>query len=912
MKSKEKKLFFLILLIAILVRGLTLLTPELWSDETNVGLMSLRVMNGEFPVFFYGQAFMGSLEAYLAGALFLLTGATPFALELLPVLLSLIFLFLLFVLARNYFGSLVARYSILLLALPPLFFLRWVHEARPHYPLTLVFGTLLLLLSHQVIYRKSSPSKKTLLYLTMGVIGGVGWWTNYLIITFILPVAFFLFLDNKKIVFSLNCFFSLFFFVIGSSPLWVYNVTHHFPIAGITNPGALANLLPYLKDFFTNAFPILLGFLPPLTENKGDLIGYLIIGPIYLLAFFYYLFIFRKNLRSASTLGLNRDFSGDLLIHVFLLNLFLHLATNYGSRLSDNDQKYFLPFYVCFPVFVSLFLANLNKKQAVLSRLLLALILISNLIGLVRHDGWTVLNVGKYKTYQDQQASEDRLIRFLTQNRYDRFYYGVPGKTLTFKSKEALIASDLYQEGYPKYADQVDSSRRLAYLSQGESEVFEDNIKAIGGSFKKIKAGDGYLLYTAFHPPAESFQPIPRHLWTGTSDLYPMDVKNAFDGDIATGWGTRGPQKQGTYFLIDLGKVATVGKIAYIPANYREVPVGYEVSLSLDGRTWQTVSKVPEYHGPTFWSGPNPLTKVRQGRIETVFPAQPCRFVKISLLQDSNGNAWSINELFLFSPDDHSKKGASPIPTEGDITQLLNFFQEQGIHFVYADHWLSAEIRVKSGWKIQTPPSNLFTGENGEDDPPADTFTPARLDRGVALAVKQEDKELEHLLGECRQAYRQTMIGPLVIYYDFPGSSPPRPLIKTDWEVTSNVNPRDAGKALDGNPATRWTTGKSQEPGIYFQIDFKQTLTVRGCALSLGKSPNDYPRSLKLLASLDRETWREIKTTAESGLYWTGETLLKMTGTRFFFSPVQMRYLRLLQEGRDPTNYWSIHELQLF
>lgn len=132
MENNEKKIFFLIILVSILVRGLTLLTPELWSDETNVGLMSLRVMDGEFPVFFFGQSFMGSLEAFLAGSLFQFIGPSPLTLELLPVILSILFLVFLYLLAKTFFGYKTALITIALLSIPPLFLMRWSHEARPH------------------------------------------------------------------------------------------------------------------------------------------------------------------------------------------------------------------------------------------------------------------------------------------------------------------------------------------------------------------------------------------------------------------------------------------------------------------------------------------------------------------------------------------------------------------------------------------------------------------------------------------------------------------------------------------------------------------------------------------------------------------------------------------------------------
>jgi len=41
------------------------------SDEDTMGLMALHIAHrGEFPVFFYGQYYMGTLEAYIGALLF--------------------------------------------------------------------------------------------------------------------------------------------------------------------------------------------------------------------------------------------------------------------------------------------------------------------------------------------------------------------------------------------------------------------------------------------------------------------------------------------------------------------------------------------------------------------------------------------------------------------------------------------------------------------------------------------------------------------------------------------------------------------------------------------------------------------------------------------------------------------------
>ena len=73
------------LILALAALGRLVLAAHGWpdfdSDESIVGLMTDDILrHGAHPVFFYGQNYMGALQAYLAVPFFLLLGATPFAL----------------------------------------------------------------------------------------------------------------------------------------------------------------------------------------------------------------------------------------------------------------------------------------------------------------------------------------------------------------------------------------------------------------------------------------------------------------------------------------------------------------------------------------------------------------------------------------------------------------------------------------------------------------------------------------------------------------------------------------------------------------------------------------------------------------------------------------------------------------
>src|SRR5260370_23779066 len=69
-------------------------------DEAMIGLQAERILHGQFPTYFYGQAYMGTLEAYLAAPFVALLGPTGWALRLVPIVLSPLLVYLTWRLAR--------------------------------------------------------------------------------------------------------------------------------------------------------------------------------------------------------------------------------------------------------------------------------------------------------------------------------------------------------------------------------------------------------------------------------------------------------------------------------------------------------------------------------------------------------------------------------------------------------------------------------------------------------------------------------------------------------------------------------------------------------------------------------------------------------------------------------------------
>lgn len=122
------------------------------------------------------------------------------------------------------------------------------------------------------------------------------------------------------------------------------------------------------------------------------------------------------------------------------------------------------------------------------------------------------------------------------------------------------------------------------------------------------------------------------------------------------------------------------------------------------------------------------------------------------------------------------------------------------------------------------------------------------------------------------------------------------------WVLSSSHGQEECGHAIDGDQGTRFTTGTSMRPGMWFQIDFGAPFAVRELVLDTCGSNGDYPRGFELRSSDDGERWSEPLVKGEGIAPVTRITAPK---------PVRARYLRIVQTGSHDL-WWSIHELRVY
>jgi hypothetical protein len=170
--------------IWLLVAG----TPPTNSDEAVMGLAALHILRGhDFPVFFYGQQYMGTLEAYLAVPFFAVFGPSTLALRVPTLLCYVAFVALMYALTRRLYPPWLATVTVGLLALGADRVVKDQLIAAGGYPELLPAGALLVLLTVRLA---SGPSRWRLAtFAAWGLIAGLLVWDDLLIAPYLLAAG---------------------------------------------------------------------------------------------------------------------------------------------------------------------------------------------------------------------------------------------------------------------------------------------------------------------------------------------------------------------------------------------------------------------------------------------------------------------------------------------------------------------------------------------------------------------------------------------------------------------------------------------------------------------------------------------------------------------------------------------------
>lgn len=462
--SHRKRLLLigLILLLALIFRLYFLLAHSSYmdGDEAINGLMAKHILSqGDWPIFLPGQAYNGVPYQYLVAPIFALFGVSNFTFKIVPLAISLLFVYLVYLLGKKVADNKSGIVAMLIAAFCPPFINMWNVSARSEYVVTLTLGTLILILGNEIAFTKRR--KPEALYFFLGLVSGVAFWTSQLVASYILAVFIIIFLKDKRFLLRRTILFFLLGFIVGNMPMILFNLKHNWASYAFLLERGGGQPLSLLKAFptrfweiITVSFPIMLG--GSLWELETTTFRRLI--SMVLMAFFFlsFLFVFYQRIRD-SLVGKKGLGKMDLLLIHFLIVIILFSLTGFGWL--TKEPRYLLPLFTTIPIFQAIFLLGLkNKSKWIFSGSLIPLILL-NVYGNINFS--PTVDPDHALWPQDRQLT-DYLVKSNISIPIANYWIAY---RITFESNEKVIAIPYHLRRFDDiYHDQVDISQAGRYL----------------------------------------------------------------------------------------------------------------------------------------------------------------------------------------------------------------------------------------------------------------------------------------------------------------------------------------------------------------------------------------------------------------------------------------------------------------
>jgi len=513
------KKFLPIIALLLLTAGWKLIfvlrdTVPFNSDEAIVALMARHILMGARPVFFYGQAYMGSLDAWLVAGGFVLFGQQVWVIRLVQALLYLGTLWTTWLLGQRAFRSRHTGWlAALLLAVPTVNMTVYTTASLGGYGEALLLGNLMLLVSLDLYRRAQSGARLSMAsFAVWGLFAGLGLWANGLTLVFSAPSGIFLLWLLVKQRRGAQACKALAWIALGvaagASPWWLHAlrigpqqlVAELFGTAvAVEGSPWLAQVGQHLLSFVLFGLTALFGLRPPWDITWLAL-------PLLPLALAFWLAVIgwmvRSSLRAEGEHAPRR-----LLLGVILTVTAGFLFTPFGV---DPSGRYFLPMSVP----LALFAADLAQRVSPRPRWQAAL------IGtVVVFQAWGTLQAAALPpglTTQFYQPSvvdhryDDELMRFLDAKGetrgYTNYWVAYP---LAFKSQERIIFipalpyhPDLRYTArdnrYAPYTAEVERSPRAAYIVTRNpplTAALRQGFKRLGVTWQETQIGDFEVFY---------------------------------------------------------------------------------------------------------------------------------------------------------------------------------------------------------------------------------------------------------------------------------------------------------------------------------------------------------------------------------------------------------------------------------
>lgn len=665
-------------------------------DSSVVALMAKHMAEGTaFPVFFYGQNYMGSLEPMLSALMVMLWGATGFAVCLGPALMSVFALWMWQVYARDLGDRFSANAGIALCVIGPLCFFVFQFAPRGGYMVALFFCAYLLWSASRIAAALWNGQPLQIHHLfCMGLVAGLSLWSNMITVSAIFSACLVLLwgMKGKFWRYPLGILAGVCGTLSGILPWLRYNVQHHW------------DSLKVVRNLDARSFPEGIYYLRlrwidmfEWDDTHPGLLFLIILG--YALLLLAGLFKMQKRLRA--TPGLQR-------VHFAWLALlgFLGFSTGlfiFSEYVTMHTGRYLIPVVPALAVIAgNAFWQGMPKKQGLLWGGIAMLVLCSQLPILKAVDAHA-------DAVDAKVAGQELIVASIQKTGSTDFYADIKHYFLNFMTGEAYRFSSGLNVFLDTISAEVEFSENPAVFKnyRGVSQFCQVS----GGQAEEISFPGGSLYYN-FRPPRAALAPVsPRQIKSMRVD---QDVTTKLtDLDMTTGSGYE-PDADHFILTVEFTEALPLRQIQLQCKSSPFLEDGERADLfSLDMQTpgvtgWQPVCENTPLT-PYFWSGPRFYITGRRHRLEMALDATPVTALRLRIQAPPNDRFTDteILEVAYFTD-----AGPSPQSEEEAFPDLLTQLKDLGLHNIYADRWVSNQLYLSApgAFAVELLPATHLNG----------------------------------------------------------------------------------------------------------------------------------------------------------------------------------------------------------
>jgi 4-amino-4-deoxy-L-arabinose transferase-like glycosyltransferase len=480
------------------------------ADEAIVALMARHTLHGAWPVFFYGQSYMGSMDAALVAAAFALLGQSVLVIRLVQTALFLGIVATTYALGiRLLHDQRAAAVGALLMSVPTVLVSTYTTAALGGYGEVLVLGNLILLSGHAVITDRGNDWRA---WLGLGAAGGLGFWTSALTVVYLLPIGLLILvrglrgrdlprLYGRGIALATGAFF------LFGAPWWWHNLTHDWSALGFLLTGTEASGIGIQRVGATTrlaglallGLPALMGMRMPwsfkymvLPAAGGALLIY--VGAV---------------LYGLVRLWHDREPGKEILASVAIAFGATFLGSRFGT---DATGRYFLPLAPVLALAVGALVSWLDSTHHWLGLVTLGYLVGFNLLGtgLALTQNPPGLTTQFDPSNRFDNAHDEELINFLKEIGVTRGYsnYFVAFRIAFLSQEEIVLSSQLpykpdlsynpADDRYPPYTAEVEKADEVVYVTAIHpmlDNLLADRLTATGTNFAEKKIGPYHVFF---------------------------------------------------------------------------------------------------------------------------------------------------------------------------------------------------------------------------------------------------------------------------------------------------------------------------------------------------------------------------------------------------------------------------------